>query len=157
MAENLNYEANGKCYDNDPANGEIYGRLYIWDEAKKSCPPGWHLPSKEEWDTLMNFAGGEDNFAADGINDTVRKLKAKFGWDWDDYLGNSRNGTDEYGFSALPGGCGKPGRFGTIGTRGYWWSADDAGNACFRFMSYNTFWFKNDNDDNLCSVRCVKN
>ena len=60
MAENLNYGemttgdelVPGKkwCYDNDEANSEDgYGGLYTWEVAKQSCPPGWHLPTDEEW------------------------------------------------------------------------------------------------------------
>jgi len=43
-----------------PKDYEIYGRLYSWEEAMKNCPNGWHLPSKEEWQTLVDFAGGEE-------------------------------------------------------------------------------------------------
>ncbi|MCL1966732.1 MAG: fibrobacter succinogenes major paralogous domain-containing protein [Fibromonadales bacterium] len=103
MAENLNYEAEGsKCYDNDPANGEKYGRLYDWETAMKVCPPGWHLPSNKEWQELANFAGG-DEIAGE-------KLKA----------------TD--GFSALLGGsCRSDGSFCNIGGCGYWWSSSECG------------------------------
>ncbi len=114
MAENLNYAGPngdiGRYYDNDPANGEKYGRLYAWEEAMKVCPEGWHLPSKEEWEILMNFAGGEKIAG--------KKLKAKDGWFEDG------NGTDDYGFSALPGGlCFSDGNFIDVGSRGYWWSS----------------------------------
>jgi len=60
MAENLNYDAPGsKCYNNNPANAEKYGRLYDWETAKKVCPAGWHLPSNDEWKVLVDFVGGE--------------------------------------------------------------------------------------------------
>jgi len=39
MAENLNYEVNGsKCYNNEPANCAIYGRLYDWATAMDIDP-----------------------------------------------------------------------------------------------------------------------
>ncbi|MCD4736687.1 MAG: hypothetical protein K8R53_11630 [Bacteroidales bacterium] len=49
MAKNLNYDAGKEsyCYENNPSNCEIYGRLYTWTPAKKSCPEGWHLPGDE--------------------------------------------------------------------------------------------------------------
>jgi hypothetical protein len=73
MAENLNYEAEGsKCYDNNPANGQKYGRLYDWETAKKACPPGWHLPSDAEWQELVDFAGGKEIAG--------KKLKAVSWW-----------------------------------------------------------------------------
>ncbi len=60
MTENLNYSAEGsKCYDNKTANCDKYGRLYNWETAVKSCPRGWHLPSKAEWEVLMSAVSGE--------------------------------------------------------------------------------------------------
>jgi len=110
MAENLNFDCEGSwCY------AEKYGRLYDWETAMKVCPPGWHLPSIEEWDELVNFAGGED------------ALRAKSGWS--DYQGKSGNGIDAYGFSALPGGLGSnampDGPFHCVGGSGNWWSANE--------------------------------
>jgi len=117
MAENLNYEVKGSiCYNDDPAYCEKYGRLYDWATAMKLpvkcnsgyctkqvenphrgiCPEGWHLPNREEWQTLVDFAGGKEYVR--------KKLKAKTGWN--NYEGQTGNGTDNYGFAALPGGAG---------------------------------------------------
>jgi uncharacterized protein (TIGR02145 family) len=148
MAENLAYEAEGsKCYDNNLANGQKYGRLYNWETAKKACPPGWHLPSDAEWDVLMTAVGGSSTA---GI-----KLKAASGWS-----GNG-NGTDEFGFSALPGGNGNSnGDFNNVGNRGYWWSAteDGAADAWYRIMGhyYATVYRNNNVKTRLFSVRCVQ-
>jgi uncharacterized protein (TIGR02145 family) len=59
MAENLNFASeNGSwCYDNSPQNCELYGRLYNHNAALNACPPGWHLPSKEEWKKLGRRLG----------------------------------------------------------------------------------------------------
>jgi hypothetical protein len=85
LSENLGYEAEGgKCYGNEPANCQKYGRLYNWNTALKVCPKGWHLPSDDEWQELVDFAGGKDVAGT--------KLKAKSGW----------NGTDDYGFLGYP-------------------------------------------------------
>jgi uncharacterized protein (TIGR02145 family) len=156
MAENLNCEAaGGVCYDNDYANCKKYGRLYNWNEAMKACPAGWHLPSDAEWDTLVNYVGGSLTAG--------KKLKATSGWgrgesDWEGSCG-SCNGTDEFGFSALPGG----GTNFSAGGAGLWWSKSaiatefDIIRPWFRYM---------DNGDgagrmsgietNLYSVRCVQ-
>ena len=92
MAENLNYDDRyGKCYDNNPANCEIYGRLYDWRTAMEVCPAGWHLPSSEEWQELVNTVG----------DDAGTKLKATVSWN------SGGNGTDEFGFTALAGGYGR--------------------------------------------------
>ena len=60
MAENLNYKTkNSSCYEDGPDHCTNYGRLYTWEAAKDACPLGWHLPSKNELDTLINAVGGQ--------------------------------------------------------------------------------------------------
>ena len=110
MSENLYYDAEGSvCYNNSADSCAKYGRLYTWAAAEKACPTGWHLPSDAEWTVLVKYVGGA--FTAGG------KLKSTSGW-----YGNS--GTDEYGFSALPGGVGGgDGSFELGGVFGYWWSS----------------------------------
>jgi uncharacterized protein (TIGR02145 family) len=148
MAENLNYAAKGsKCYKNKEAYGAKYGRLYDWETAKKACPAGWHLPSNAEWQTLVDFVGGKDIAS--------KKLKSTSGWK------NGGNGTDEYGFLALPGGFGSSdGSFGKAGNRGYWWSATEyyTNYAWIRSMGfyYEYVYRYNDFKTNLFSVRCVQ-
>jgi len=66
MADNLN-NANGKCYENNAANCEKYGKMYDWATAKTACPSGWHLPSKAEWDVLMATVGGEKTLNSYGF------------------------------------------------------------------------------------------
>ena len=119
MAENLNYATSdgSSCYSDNPSNCAKYGRLYNWDAAMSACPAGWHLPAQDEWRDLVRIA--------DGIIGPAVKLKSKTGWHNKDGVSHG-NGTDEFGFSALPGG----GRwldfdFFTTGTSGYWWSATD--------------------------------
>ncbi len=59
IAENLNYDAGegSYCYDNDPAYCRQYGKLYTWETAQRSVPKGWHLPSKDEFEKLLNYLG----------------------------------------------------------------------------------------------------
>jgi len=91
MAQNLNYKIkNSWCYPNDEYIGKKYGRLYTWDAAMKACPTGWRLPSRFDWVNIVTALGGWMNFP-------VKKLMAEFGW--------KDGGTDDFGFSALPGGC----------------------------------------------------
>ena len=118
MAENLNFAAEGsKCYKDSAEYCAKYGRLYNWETALKACPAGTHLPSDKEWTTLVDYAGGWETAG--------KKLKSSEGWakGWDDDNGN---GTDYYGFSALPGGGSNSinyGAIGYVGDGGYWWSA----------------------------------
>ncbi len=60
MAENFKYDIGDGCYfyDNDPEKEEKYGRLYTWNAAKGACPEGWHLPGKQEFNTLLLQFGG---------------------------------------------------------------------------------------------------
>jgi len=121
MAENLNYWTNSGswCYENRQDNCEKYGKLYNWDAANKTCPKGWHLPSSDEWQILnraITYVGDYSSSVA---------LKSKSGWnDWCGYSGNDSctngNGTNDYGFSALPGGHWENGFYQT-GEIGYWW------------------------------------
>jgi len=150
MAENLNYDAaDSKCYQK-PANCDKYGRLYTWDTAVKVCPGGWHLPSDAEWETLVINTGREKRAG--------ERLKSETGW-WD-----YNNGTNEYGFSALPGGSGySNGSFFNAGNNGYWWSATEEvksnGSKIFvRSMSINSA-VKRDSYEKkgrFHSVRCVQ-
>lgn len=96
MAENFNFktESGSWCYNNDPANGEIYGRLYTYAQAMEACPEGWHLPSLDEWEVLINAYGG--------MAKAGKKLKCSKPGAWF----HCGDGTNESGFSALPGGGG---------------------------------------------------
>ena len=59
MSENLNYNIEkSRCYDSLEANCDQYGRQYMYHEAIRSCPEGWHLPSDDEWHSLVNLYGG---------------------------------------------------------------------------------------------------
>jgi len=156
MAENLNYDVPNNdtdvCYDNDPANCTTYGRLYDWATAMTECPPGWYLPSNAEWTALANYVG----------SNAGTKLKATSGWK-DKNDGSSGNGTDIYGFAALPGGyCNSSGRFFGVDDQGTWWSSTetstDKDKAYLRYMSYSNETFNWDTyyKSSLRSVRCVE-
>jgi len=150
LAKNLNYAVAGsKCYDDDPANCQEYGRLYDWETAMSVCPSGWRLPSNEDWDMLIDYAGGSETAGA--------KLKSISGWN------DNGNGTDQYGFTALPGGgYGEDGSFFDIGGFGIWWSASEGGGygngAYIRGILYNDEGAHKDGTDKsgLFSVRCVR-
>jgi uncharacterized protein (TIGR02145 family) len=150
MKENLNVETEGSwCYDNDPANCERYGRLYTWEAAKAACLSiGKRLPSRVEWNDLVNALGGSSVAG--------KKLKSKNGW----Y--NNGNGTDDYGFSALPGGSrNSNGGFHNAGYYGYWWTATESGSD---FAYYRGMYDDDDGVDeryynyksNGYSVRCLE-
>jgi uncharacterized protein (TIGR02145 family) len=153
MAENLNYQTKSGswCYKNDKFNCDKYGRLYDWKTAKTVCPNGWKLSSREDWDKLVATAGGKEMAG--------KKLKSKSGWN--DYKGKSGNGTDDYGFSALPGGTRyySYGNFDYAGYRGGWWTATeiDSGKAYSRGMKYDDYVKEYEGyKSGGGSVRCVE-
>ncbi len=131
-APNLNYAAEGsKCYEDKPENCEKYGRLYNWETAKKVCPQGWKLPSKEDWETLIKAVGGTVD--PDEKGKTVKALISTSGWGSyeEDGVKISGNGTDDFGFSAMPGGSWSEewgdseeggGGFWDGGKHGEWWT-----------------------------------
>ena len=94
MAENLNYAGPNddisRCYEDVSATCEAGGRLYGLAVADTVCPSGWHLPKKEEFETLLATVGGIDNAS--------NALKSISGWT------NDYSGSDAYGFSAVPTG-----------------------------------------------------
>ena len=191
MAENLNYAYTGVpynysgytsdstswCYKNEPENCAKYGRLYTWAAAMDSvgtwttngkgcgygsecsptgtirgiCPEGWHLPDTTEWNTLFSAVGG--------ISTAGTALKSTSGWN--EYEGESGNGTDSFGFSALPAGYRYyDGDYYYGGYRAYFWSSTEYG-------SHGAYYMRLDyDDDDAClddysknygrSVRCLK-
>jgi uncharacterized protein (TIGR02145 family) len=148
MAENLNYDVSGsKCHGNNPANCERYGRLYDWKTAMNVCPAGWHLPSKSEWEQLAEAVGGEKVAG--------KRLKARSGW------GNGGNGTDDYSFSALPGGYGlSDGTFYFIGYLGNWWSTSESSSDIVYIQTmhyeYEDAYWGNSVKSNQYNVRCLQ-
>lgn len=113
MAENLNFPVKGSyCYGNNLVNCEVYGRLYTWSSAQYVCPSGWHLPSTEEFETLLENVGESDAERFDNL--------AARSWKF---------GTNPYGFSALPAGfCSRSDckEFDYLGDRTYFWSSTEA-------------------------------
>lgn len=127
------------CYDNDPANCEKYGRLYTWSAVMDSaaqfsenagtkcgfrtectpntphrgiCPKGWHVPSEAEFESLL---------AAVGSSEEEKSLNLRaVSW---------KNGTDKFGFSALPAGVYSSDgeKFGGLGSSASFWTSTEDG------------------------------
>jgi len=155
MAENLRYQAGDAwCYNDDDSYCDKYGRLYYWNTATKVCPAGWRLPSREEWGELAKAAGGTDDYGKRGT--AGKALKSASGWD------STGNGTDDFGFSGLPGGYrGSYGDFYKAGNRGVWWTATEAANgrSYSREMRTDYDYVTEEHEDvriNCFSLRCVR-
>ena len=98
-------------YENLSENCSNYGKLYNWfaiNDLRGLAPDGWNIPANADWMTLVNNLQGVDVAGT--------KLKSTTGW-------KSKKGTDNIGFSALPGGYrNQEGKFNELGETGQWWS-----------------------------------
>ena len=167
MAENLNYATEtSACPDGDSRNCKRLGRLYTWAEAKTVCPEGWRLPTKADFAQILaqSLDGNPDAVS----NEVGAKLKSRDGWF------KKGNGSDEFGFNALPAGYRGAvlktddgtvtgGKFDGIGGYAYFWSATEdpenpESNAYYLFLSFSSdaaslnAFAKED----YRSVRCVR-
>jgi uncharacterized protein (TIGR02145 family) len=118
MAENLAFKADSGywAYNNDTSNVPKYGYLYNWETAKTVCPAGWHLPNKEEFETLLNNFGGSGETA------------------YKDLLPGGSSG-----FSAQFGGCFNFESFGGIGEFTFFWSSSpDFEETAWNLLLYTT-------------------
>jgi uncharacterized protein (TIGR02145 family) len=117
-------------YNNDPSNDEKYGKLYNWhavNDPRGLAPKGWNVPSDADWSALSEVAGGDQTAG--------EKLKSTLGWDGDG------NGSDEFGFNAVPGGFRKTtGEFSSLGSFALYWSstAYDDQIATYRYLDAQT-------------------
>ena len=135
--------------NNVTANGVNMGTqyYYTWAAAVRvsNSISGWHLPSKSEWETLFSYVGTNGGL----------KLCSTSGW-------NDNNGTDDYGFNALPVGLSNSGNYpyGLSGDRCLFWSSTESGSNAYRAQRYD--WDSdfslsaNDKSSTLISVRLIK-
>jgi uncharacterized protein (TIGR02145 family) len=177
MTKNLNINTpDSWCYHDSASYCTKYGRLYTWEAAHNACKSKedgkkWRLPNNDDWAKLVRFA---DSSVAG------KKRKSKTGWNYKnqdrDVLNlaegkndagkkrepESGNGTNDFGFSAMPGGYRySDGRFYHVGYFGFWWSATEYGvdgDAYEQGMFYSKDIAPVDYHDKRYgfSVRCVK-
>ncbi len=153
-------------YDNDESNAQSYGALYNWYavETGMLCPDGWRVPSDMEWNYLEAYV--DSVYVEDDLEwykpallrgyDAAKKLKALSGWR------SGGNGTDNYGFCALPGGERRvsDGTYFQLGGGGFWWSSaeEEPSEAWFRSMAYSFDQSARNTHDKRFgfSVRCLR-
>ncbi len=152
IAENMRFEITpgSYVYDNDESNLQMLGRLYTWEKATLACPEGWHLPTNNDWQYLINYLGG--NAEAGG------KLKEQGTSNWKN---PNSFATNESYFSARPGGFrNTDGTFVNKGEKGYFWSATNLNEieAYSRGLSYDrkSVSVETSHKGIGFSVRCVK-
>jgi uncharacterized protein (TIGR02145 family) len=135
-------------YNNDPANGQKYGKLYNWyavNDPRGLAPNGWTLPSDADWRQLTGYLGGQ--------NAAGTKIKSKSGW----LDGN--NGTNDSGFNGLPAGYRiENGVFMNLASNAIWWCITE-NNSRTAFDYYlvlgNSLNMSNSPKQRGSSVRCL--
>ena len=152
-------------YNNDVANGAIYGKLYNWyavagiyneasktdtNQRKKLAPTGYHVPSDSEWMILTTYLGGV------GVAGDKMKETGTANW-----ISPNQEATNSSGFTGLPGGYrDDSGPFNPIGYYGYWWSSSeyDMVGAWNRHLNSNTSAANRYSNNKAYgfSVRCLK-
>jgi len=139
-------------YDNDSLTyGDDYGALYNWYAGTGGdlCPTGWSVPTKVEYQTLIDSLGGA---LLAGL-----KLKEAGNEHWQDPLGENSSG-----FTARPGGQrGVNQLFEKITTNGHFWTADEFSGSTGHYLKLES----NDNSATVqpftsknygMSIRCIK-
>lgn len=118
-------------YENNPKNGEHYGRLYNWyavNDPRGLAPEGWRIPTDDDWQQLIDFLGGPPEAGA--------KLKSS------EFMPGREGKAGTSGFNALAGGGRYHfGYFYGYGSLGYWWTATEYGDFSFgwyRFLYANS-------------------
>lgn len=125
-------------YDNDFANGEIYGILYNWyavNDSRGLAPEGWHIPSKSEWELLLFTLSGEKVIDDNGYDGAAELGKSTKFWT----RSGARSGSNASGLTILPGGhrnppmmnyvnglitITRPAEFTNLNYSGSFWSSD---------------------------------
>ena len=118
-AQWVNLTTGAWCYyNNDAANGSIYGKLYNWyavNDARGLSPSGYHIPTDAEWTSLENCLGGSS------IAGGALKEAGVMHWNSPN-TGATAGATNSSGFTALPGGD-RGSSFIKLGIRGNWWES----------------------------------
>ena len=140
-------------YNNDSTNGEKYGKLYncyAVNDSRGLAPTGWHMPTYEEWKSLIDHLGRskEKNIKMQSSNSRD----------------NNGNGSNEIGFSCLTGGCrDSNGEFNYFGKFDLWWSSTQYSKKYDAYYVYVSEFFQNGaltigktNKQIGFSVRCIR-
>jgi uncharacterized protein (TIGR02145 family) len=160
----LRLDSSAYCYyQNNESYADTLGFLYNWYAVKtgKLCPNGWRVPTDNEWKQIEGSADtrygiGDSIWNKMGLRgfDAGQRLKSVKGWR------KGVTGTDNLGFSALPGGE-RLSQFHGGGSSGFWWTSTEAcsSSAYYRNLIYSFELVARDTHPKRMgfSVRCIKN
>jgi uncharacterized protein (TIGR02145 family) len=139
-------------YNNDSLNCAKYGKLYNWyavNDSRGIAPKGFHIPDEKEWETLSKFYNHHEKPSPS------EKLNY---WDhWDE----NQNGTNESGFSGLPGGQrDRNGVFRGVGDWSNYWTARNYNGQSGSVFGIGGSQWPNEaifSKSQGASIRCIKN
>lgn len=183
--QNLNWNQVGLTYDNVPALGNMLGGLYTWNQAMSGenapvnppvptsglgagpqgvCPPGWRMPTAEDWADLASSVTGTSMGFLDPWNGLGEKLavdaKVNGSKLWKYHPDNEK--TNTVGWNAFPAGYAvlSGESFSGKGQTSFWWSAAaDGSQGYYRLIHYAVDRFSCATADKsavYASVRCVR-
>jgi len=152
LAQNLDFATGSSCYYNNDTLNKVYGRLYTWTDAQAAVPPGWHLPTYAELDSLYNNLGG---------NSAGNQMVVAGDQHWLD--GDSR-ANNYSGLTVLPGGeynsVSTSTQFNYLGSVAYFWEMNES---LWNIIPFYAGYYFCINDNNtiihsgdMFSIRCVK-
>jgi uncharacterized protein (TIGR02145 family) len=154
-------------YNNEIANKDTYGALYNWYtvNSNKLCPTGWHVPTRDNWITLITYLTDNGYDYRGGTGDAIAKsMAAKSGWTTSSNtggVGNNQASNNSSGFTAVPAGFRWSGTFSRLGGYNYLWTATEVSTTeadNVSLWSDGSFvWDGYDLKTSGFSVRCLKN
>ena len=161
FAEWSSLSSGANChYENNIDNADTYGLLYNWYsviDTRNLAPEGWHIPSKEEWQTLVDYLGGAD--IAGG------KLKEAGYSHWES---PNTGAINEIGFTIVPAGERAATGFNTdgymwLGKSTKFWTSTETLGPWIIHISYNSsevgiaIWGYTESQYKWAySIRCIK-
>ena len=150
LTQNLTINMPGSyCYNDSSRNCSKYGRLYIWESAKKGCEmlgKGWRLPTNDDWELMIKHYGGVRTDTGQDGKEAYKRLIA---------------GGDS-GFNILFAGTRDPsGEYRRAEAHGFFWTASEYDSAHAWFYNFGKGGqFVNRHNDGeksrAISVRCIK-
>ena len=141
------------AYNNDSTYVAVYGSLYNWyavQDSRNIAPAGWHIPSVDEWQALIDYLGGA-SVAGGKMKETGTTL----------WLAPNAGATNESGFSARPAGCRDwTGHWTNVRLYAYFWSATETDSDRAKYLSVDYYYPAAVIDSYQkragFSIRCVK-
>lgn len=160
-----NYRTYGVLYNFPAAADRTEGSNLNPSGIQGACPPGWHLPSQEEWIELADYLTNHGYGFEGSGDDIARSLAARTNWKASDNSGTPGNnpaGNNSSGFTGLPGSFFANNKFYATSEYASWWSSyaspppGTGANGRSIYYDNSTFYFLLGSMKQAYSIRCVR-